>query len=220
MRVKLSYGRTGLEVELPDERVVRTLAYKEADPLPEPRESLAQLLANPMGSPPLSELAKGKRSACILICDITRPVPNETILTPVLETLEAAKARDAPILAELLGYACTNDADDLLRPSTKGAAECMRKTLQRSNISLLDIGYVNAHGTGTIANDETEARALREIFGEYLDRVGISADQRIGDSRHVGNVRAHFGCAERAVQGSSLRPWRAWRSPRCVRRAR
>ncbi|MFM2093334.1 MAG: hypothetical protein RIS70_458 [Planctomycetota bacterium] len=90
MRVKLSYGRTGLEVELPEERVVRTLAYKDADPLPEPRETLAHLLTNPMGSPPLSELAKGKRNACILICDITRPVPNETILTPVLEALEAA----------------------------------------------------------------------------------------------------------------------------------
>lgn len=90
MRVKLSYGRTGLEVELPDERVVRTLAYKDAEPLPEPRASLAHLLTNPMGSPPLSELAKGKRNACILICDITRPVPNETILTPVLESLEAA----------------------------------------------------------------------------------------------------------------------------------
>ena len=115
MRVKLSYGRTGLEVELPDERVVRTLAYKEADPLPEPRESLAQLLANPMGSPPLSELAKGKRSACILICDITRPVPNETILTPVLETLEAAGIpRDQILILVATGLHRPNLGEELV----------------------------------------------------------------------------------------------------------
>jgi nickel-dependent lactate racemase len=88
MRVKLEYGTTGLEVELPAERVVRTLAYKDASPLPNPAAELARKLAAPNGTPPLTELARGRQSACILICDITRPVPNELILTPVLETLE------------------------------------------------------------------------------------------------------------------------------------
>lgn len=90
MRVKLEYGRTGLEVELPDDRVVRTLAYKAAVPLADPEAALASVLARPNGAPPLAELARGKRTACVVICDITRPVPNRQILTPLLATLEAA----------------------------------------------------------------------------------------------------------------------------------
>ena len=90
MRLKLEYGRTGLEVDLPAERIVRTLKYKDAPPLPDPVGSLAEMLARPIGSPPLAEIARGKKTACIAICDITRPVPNELILKPVLRTLEAA----------------------------------------------------------------------------------------------------------------------------------
>lgn len=88
MRVRLEYGRTGLEVDLPDDRVVRKLAYKDAVPLPQPEQMLRELLDRPRGTPPLAELARGKRDACILVCDITRPVPNELLLRPVLETLQ------------------------------------------------------------------------------------------------------------------------------------
>lgn len=90
MRVRLEYGRDGLEVELPDERVVRSLAYKNALPLADPAGELERLLVAPIGSLPLSELARDRRDACIAICDITRPVPNELILRPILRTLEAA----------------------------------------------------------------------------------------------------------------------------------
>jgi nickel-dependent lactate racemase len=90
MRIKLEYGRTGLVAELPDERVVRTLHYKEAPPLPDPDASLAAVLTRPNGSLPLEQLAQGKKNCCIAICDITRPVPNEIILRPLLAILEAA----------------------------------------------------------------------------------------------------------------------------------
>ena len=90
MRVTLEYGRTGLEVELPDERVVRSLGYKNAPPLADPAAALRELLAAPLGTPPLAVLAQGRRDACIAICDITRPVPNRLILTQLLATLEAA----------------------------------------------------------------------------------------------------------------------------------
>ncbi len=88
MRVQLEYGRTGLGVQLPAERVVRSLAYKDSTPLTDPAAELARVLAKPNGTPPLAELARGRKSACIVICDITRPVPNELILTPILATLE------------------------------------------------------------------------------------------------------------------------------------
>lgn len=90
MRVRLEYGKTGLDAEIPDQHVVRSLAYKQADPIPDPDAELHRLLKDPIGSASLAEIAAGRKGACILICDITRPVPNEQILTPVLATLEAA----------------------------------------------------------------------------------------------------------------------------------
>jgi nickel-dependent lactate racemase len=88
MRVKLEYGRSGLEVEVPDKHVVRTLAYKDAPPLADPAGAIRQSLARPIGTPPLAELSRGRRDACVVICDITRPVPNQAILTELLATLE------------------------------------------------------------------------------------------------------------------------------------
>jgi nickel-dependent lactate racemase len=87
MRVKLDYGKTGLDVELPDDRVVGPLAIRDAAPLPDPEGAIRQALAKPIGSPPLAEVARGRRDACILVCDITRPVPNRLILPPVLRIL-------------------------------------------------------------------------------------------------------------------------------------
>src|SRR5213080_2960378 len=88
MRIKLDYGRTGMEVELPEDRVVGPLAIRDAVPLADPEAAIAGALAHPIGSRPLAELARGRRNACILVCDITRPVPNRLILPPVLRTLE------------------------------------------------------------------------------------------------------------------------------------
>jgi nickel-dependent lactate racemase len=90
MKVTLDYGRTGLEVTLPDERTIGPLAIKNAVPLADPERALAESLAKPIGARPLAELAKGRKNACILICDITRPVPNKLILPQVLKTLEEA----------------------------------------------------------------------------------------------------------------------------------
>ena len=89
-RFRLEYGRTGLPVELPDDLSIRHLAYKDATPLKNPAAELQGLLMSPIGSAPLAELARGRRSACILICDITRPVPNELILAQLLPALEDA----------------------------------------------------------------------------------------------------------------------------------
>ena len=93
MRVTLDYGKTGLEVELPDDRVVGPLHIKPAAPLADPVAVLHQALANPIGTPPLAELARGRKDACILVCDITRPVPNPILLPPILKTLEDAGVR-------------------------------------------------------------------------------------------------------------------------------
>src|SRR5438552_7542906 len=88
MRIKLDYGRTGIDVELPDDRVVGPLAIRDATPLADPDAAIANVLARPTGTPPLAQLSKGRKNACILICDITRPVPNKLILPPMLRILE------------------------------------------------------------------------------------------------------------------------------------
>jgi nickel-dependent lactate racemase len=88
MQFNLDYGRTGLKVNLPDDRIVGPLAIQPAPPLADPDAAMAAALAQPIGAPPLAELARGRKNACILVCDITRPVPNRLILPPLLRTLE------------------------------------------------------------------------------------------------------------------------------------
>jgi len=88
MRVTLDYGRSGLHVNLPDERIVGPLAIQPVAPLPDPERALLAALARPIGTAPLAEIARGRRDACILVCDITRPVPNRLILPPLLQILE------------------------------------------------------------------------------------------------------------------------------------
>src|SRR5260221_3143543 len=88
MQLTLDYGRTGLTVTLPDDRVVGPLAIRPAAPLADPVAAIAAAIQNPIASRPLAEIAKGRKNACILACDITRPVPNRWILPPVLKTLE------------------------------------------------------------------------------------------------------------------------------------
>jgi nickel-dependent lactate racemase len=90
LKVTLDYGRTGLDVELPADRIVGPLEIRSVPPLNDPEGAVAEALKAPIAAAPLATVAHGKRDACILVCDITRPVPNATILRPVLKTLHAA----------------------------------------------------------------------------------------------------------------------------------
>ena len=95
MQFQLAYGKGTLNVELPEANVVQCLGYQPATPLADPTQTLQSLLFAPNGTPSLASLAAGKRSACIVISDRSRPVPNRILLPPILETLEAAGiARD------------------------------------------------------------------------------------------------------------------------------
>ena len=90
MRIELSYGRTGLPIELPDDLEVRVIRKPAMPVIAEPQAAIRKALAAPVDAPPLGQLARGKSSACILICDITRPVPNGLFLRPLIEELLAA----------------------------------------------------------------------------------------------------------------------------------
>lgn len=84
----------------------------------------------------------------------------------VLETEEHARARNAPILAELAGFGMSADAHHITQPKPEGAAAAMRMALKDAGLAPTDIGYVNAHGTGTGANDPAESRAIQMVLGD------------------------------------------------------
>ncbi len=90
MDVRLAFGRDGIDVKLPDGFRYQLLEARSAQPLSDWQGALDAALDAPIGTPPLSELARGKRSAAISICDITRPAPNRKTLPPLLRRLEAA----------------------------------------------------------------------------------------------------------------------------------
>jgi nickel-dependent lactate racemase len=115
MQITLDYGRTGLPVTLPADRVVGPLAIRSVTPLSDPAAVLDAALSNPIGAKPLTELARGHKDACILICDITRPVPNRLILPPILRTLESAGIpRDKITILIATGLHRPNEGDELI----------------------------------------------------------------------------------------------------------
>jgi nodulation protein E len=89
----------------------------------------------------------------------------------VLESLENAQRRGAAILGELAGFGATSDAGHITDPSADGAARAMRLALRDAGLAPEDIGYINAHGTGTRANDPTETASIRAIFGDSTPPV-------------------------------------------------
>ncbi len=93
----------------------------------------------------------------------------------VLEEYEHARARGAEILAEIAGFAMTSDAADIVMPSKQGAARAIAGAMQDARINAEDVGYINAHGTGTAANDKTECAAVSDVFGHHADRLMISS---------------------------------------------
>jgi nodulation protein E len=93
----------------------------------------------------------------------------------VFEELEHAKARGAEIHAEVAGFAMSSDAADIVMPSKNGASRAIAGALQDARINASDVGYINAHGTGTAANDKTESAAVADVFGAHADRLMISS---------------------------------------------
>jgi nickel-dependent lactate racemase len=90
MKVELSYGRGTLPVEFPEDLEVTVIRKPPMPVLPDPSAAVRAALARPVGAPPLVHEAKGKKTACILICDITRPVPNALLLQPLIRELLVA----------------------------------------------------------------------------------------------------------------------------------
>ncbi|WP_299358941.1 beta-ketoacyl synthase [uncultured Paracoccus sp.] len=109
----------------------------------------------------------------------------------VFEEYEHARARGAEILAEVAGFAMTADAEDIVMPSAGGAGRAIAGAMQDAGLNPDQIGYINAHGTGTAANDRTETAAVIHAFGDHADRLMISSTK----SMH-GHVIGGTGAVE------------------------
>jgi len=110
----------------------------------------------------------------------------------VLETFEAAKARGARILAEVMAYGTTSDAKHLVHPDSAQQVRAVRKALDGAGIRPDQVGYVNAHGTATEVADLVEAQTIREVFGAHADRLPVS------------NTKAQLGHLMGATAGVEL----------------
>jgi nodulation protein E len=120
----------------------------------------------------------------------------------VLEPLEAARARGAHILGEIVGFGMSSDASHITKPAPEGAAAAIRKALDDAQLRPEQIGYINAHGTGTPVNDPMETSAIRAIFGAQADKIPISSTKSMhghalgaaGSLEAVATVTALANC--------------------------
>jgi nodulation protein E len=118
----------------------------------------------------------------------------------VLETEEDARKRGAEILAEIVGFGMSADAKDITAPDEGGMVRAVKAALDDAKLNGEDVQYINAHGTGTTANDRTETAALKTAFGDYARKLAISSTKSM-----IGHALGAAGALELVATVMSLR---------------
>jgi len=174
MHIKMHYGKTGLPLDLPDDWDITVIRKKPMPILHNPVKTLKEIFEHPTSVKPLAELASGRRNACILICDITRPVPNEVILPTLIQLLVSSgmKPTDIRVLV----------ATGLHRPNE---GEELREVVGSDWV--LETVKVENHFARR-DEDHTDLGSTRHGTPVKLDRRFVEADLRIV----VGLVEPHF----------------------------
>ena len=114
MEIKLLYGKNELSVEVPEQALVQVIDKHPMPIIPDPKKAIREAFSKPIGSPGLAEIAQTKTNVCILVCDITRPVPNGTILPELIDTLERnGIARDDILILVATGLHRPNEGEEL-----------------------------------------------------------------------------------------------------------
>jgi nickel-dependent lactate racemase len=173
-RATLDYGKTGLPIELPADRVVGSpLEIQPVEPVAEPEAAIARALESPTGCPPLREVARGRKTACVLVCDITRPVPNEIILRPTLKVLhEAGIAREDVLILVATG---------LHRPSTDDE----KREMLGAEIAA---SYRVEDHRGTVLEEHTLVGTSPRGLPAWIDSRYVNADLKIA----TGLIEPHL----------------------------
>lgn len=175
MKIDLRYGRQELGVTIPDDAIATVIRKPTMPLLDDPGTELRSALESPIGASPLSELAQGKRTACIAICDITRPVPNHLFLRPIIETLLGAGVPKSGITVLVAtGLHRPNEGDELRE--LIGDDWVLEKVAVENHFARNDADHVHLGKTAT------RGTAVR------LDRRFAEADIRIA----TGLVEPHF----------------------------
>ncbi len=168
---------------------------------------------------------KGWEALRIMAIDTCRPfskgrtgmVLGEGAGIYILEELEHARARGAEIYAEMAGLGMSADAGNIVQPSADGAARAMRAALDDAGLEASEVGYVNAHGTGTTANDITETEALHMVFGDHAARLAVSSTKSMHGHALGAAAALELAAAILAVRDGILPPTANYpeRDPQC-----
>ena len=142
---------------------------------------------------------RGWEAMRVMAPDVCRPfsidrkglILGEGAAILVLEPLERAQARGAKILGEIVGFGMSADAADLTAPDLGGMARAMEGALADAQLAVHDIQYVNAHGTGTAANDAAETKALHQVFGAHAGKLAVSSTKSM-----IGHALGAAGALE------------------------
>ncbi len=200
LRVTLDYGRSGLDVELPEDRVVGPLEIKRVPPLDDPDAEVVAKLERPTGAAPLRDLARGRRDACILICDITRPVPNRTILGPMLRALhESGISRENVLILVATG---------LHRPSTEAEkVEMLGPEIARS--------YRVEDHHGTHQDEHTFLGTTPRGVPVWIDSRYLAADLKIATGLIEPHLMAGYSGGRKLICPgiAGLETVKRWHSP-------
>ena len=131
----------------------------------------------------------------------------------VFEEYEHAKLRGADILCEVAGFAMSSDASDIVMPSKNGAARAIAGALQDAKLNPEDVGYINAHGTGTAANDKTECAAVADVFGPHADQLMISSTKSMHGHLIGGTGAVEFLACIMALRDGIIAPTIGYEEP-------
>ena len=131
----------------------------------------------------------------------------------VFEDYDHAKRRGAEILAEVAGYSMTADASDIVMPSRHGAARAIAGAMRDAGLNPEDVGYINAHGTGTAANDKTECAAVVDVFGAHADNLMISSTKSMHGHLIGGTGAVELVAVLMALNEGVIAPTIGYREP-------
>ena len=171
MRVRLAYGKTGLMIELPDDRAITVVEPQFVPGLPDPREALREALCTPLSSPPLRELAQPTERVGVVFSDITRPTPHHLMLPAVLDELSHVPKENITLFNALGTH----------RPNTEAE---LRRMLGDALVDSYRIVQNNAFETSTQVHLGTTSRG-HEI---WLNRVLVACDLKV----LTGFIEPHF----------------------------